>query len=73
MVVHERGTNVESGVNMESKKFLYKTAYAPLYRQYVGIDKVRTDERGELIFECHLPNDDRTMLFRECELTNFCL
>ena len=56
---------------------LYKTAYSPLFKVFVKINRVYPDERGKLIFECsstyqagcHLYNQ----LFREEELTRFCL
>ena len=60
------------------KEEMFKTAYAPSFGCYVGIDHSHQDDRGEWIFTCHFtdPSDNRTFesfLFRTEELENFVL
>jgi len=56
---------------------LYKTAFSPLFGVYVSIDRVRLDTSGVPILHCSSSyNPDCILtnhLFREEELTNFCL
>ena len=54
-----------------NKFCLYKTAYSPLHQSYVQILKVRFDSLGEPIFDTLM--DQRPMMFRIHELTDFCL
>ena len=54
------------------KAKMYSTAYSPLYDCFVKIDKVRVDDRGELIFNCSCEKFD-LHYFRECELKRFTL
>jgi hypothetical protein len=61
----------------QPKQKLYKTAYSPMYGVYVGIDRAHQDDDGVWIYTCHSTyvttasfND---MLFRETELSQFCL
>jgi hypothetical protein len=57
------------------KRFLYKTAFSPLYDTFVGIKKIRTDQMGQFIFDCTIAGypKDQVVAFRECELTRFVL
>ena len=55
-------------------KRMYRTAYSPLYQCYVSIVRCHQDVDGNWIFCCgnrEQAIDD--VLFRETELTNFCL
>lgn len=51
----------------------YKTAYSPVWEQYVGIVKVRRDEDGVPIVEARIAFTDTVALFRQNELTNYVL
>ena len=57
------------------KMNLYKTAWSPLFEKYVGIKKVRKDDLGEYILDCHLAGEpeDNIIMFRVHELERFCL
>lgn len=61
------------------KRYLFKTAYSPLFDVYVSIDHVHVDDMGQFIFTCssqyHTDQDRRLTghLFREHELKNFVL
>lgn len=50
----------------------YKTAYSPLHKKYVGIESIRKDENGILIYYVRT-TDGIKFIARECELTDFCL
>jgi hypothetical protein len=62
-------------MNTESFEKLcrYKTAYSPVWEQYVGIVKVRRDEDGVPIVEARIAFTDTVALFRQNELTNYVL
>lgn len=65
-----------TGVNVmpSAKQALYKTAYSPLFECYVRLVRVYDDEDGVPIFVGE--NEERGLsnhLFRESELTDFCL
>ena len=69
----------ETEIDMTDFEFklekFYKTAYSPLFETFVGIRKVRKDDRGEYIVDAHVagtPKDD-IHLFRVHELERFCL
>jgi hypothetical protein len=51
-------------------KNLYKTAYSPLYNQYIKIDKVYT-VAGEYIIKSTIGG--QVVIFRPTELTEYCL
>lgn len=56
------------------KRFLYKTAYSPLFQCFVGIQKAHTDVDGNFIFTCQNEKEGLSNhLFRETELERFCL
>lgn len=51
---------------------LYKTAWSPLYREYVSIKKVRHDSDQRPILDCTVGSlDGQVHLFRVEELTNY--
>ena len=51
---------------------LYKTAWSPLYREYVSIKNVRWDSNDRPILDCQVGSDkDHLHLFRAEELTNY--
>lgn len=54
---------------------LYKTAWSLLYKQPVGIHKVRKDEDGVPIIDAHVHGhkEGSLVMFRATELTNFVL
>lgn len=56
-----------------SKIELYKTAYCPLHRFYVGIRAVKYDGNGRPLIYARPENCDREMVFRMEELTDYCL
>lgn len=59
---------------LSDKRYLYKTAFSPLYNEYVGIKKVRQDRSGQFIFDCHIAYHNKKLTsFREHELRNFVL
>ena len=58
---------------MENKLEKYSTAYSPLYKQFVEIIKVRIDADGQPIIHARLAHSNKTVLFRETELTRYCL
>jgi hypothetical protein len=51
-------------------KNLYKTAYSPLYNQYIKIDKVYS-VAGEYIIKSTI--EGQVVIFRPTELTQYCL
>lgn len=56
------------------ERYLYETAYSPMFQCSVSIDHVHSDSFGDLIFRCS--NKDENLnehLFRENELSNFSL
>ena len=57
------------------KLSLYKTAFSPLYNQYVGIIGVHLNDIGELIITAYLASTSKEncILFHPEELTNFVL
>ena len=55
------------------KLCLFKTAYSPVWERYVGIVKVRQDEDGVPIVEARIAYTDTIALFRQNELTDYCL
>jgi len=55
------------------KLSLFKTAYSPVWEQYVGIVKVRRDEDGVPIVEARIAYTDTVALFRQNELTDYVL
>jgi len=50
---------------------LYKTAYSPMYSEYVKIMRVRYDT--ECVAVIHALTSDGEVMFREHELTKYCL
>jgi hypothetical protein len=58
-------------VHFYRKLRLYRTAYSPVYRAYVGIKKVRVDSNGEYILDCHVDGYEGTHLFRVRELERY--
>ena len=50
---------------------MYRTAYSPMYGTFVGIQKVRFDERGDYILDCHVVGHEGTHMFRVSELERF--
>jgi len=61
-------------MNIEKLR-LMKTAYSPLYQQFISIKSVRPDDNGIPIIDGEI-NDNgkkRIVIFRECELKKFCL
>jgi len=54
---------------------MYKTAYSPMHEKYVGILNVFLDTDGKPIIKGHLAGEakDDYILFRENELTAYCL
>lgn len=60
-----------------TKLELYKTAYSPLFDSYVGIKKVRYDDSNNAILDCEMYDSETNtkipMIFRENELTQYCL
>lgn len=59
---------------MKPKIEMFKTAFSPMYNCFVGIMKVRYDEDGKAIIHACLDGDEeKSVLFRESELTRFCL
>jgi hypothetical protein len=56
-----------------SKLELYKTAWSPLYKTFVGIEKVHYDVDGEPIITAIPAWSAKYILFRAHELTNYCL
>jgi len=52
---------------------LMKTAYSPLYEAYVQIIKVRVDDNGVPIIDARVSCTDKVVIFREQELTEWCL
>lgn len=57
----------------KEKMALYKTAFSPLYDTYVGIKNVRYDEFDNAIITASVAGEDGRFLFREYELTRYCL
>lgn len=51
----------------------FKTAYSPLYEQYVEILGVHHDDSGDPILTCRIAFTDKVALFREFELEQYCL
>ena len=56
-----------------SKIEMYKTAYCPLHRFYVGIRAVKYDDGGRPLIYARPQSSDREWVFRMGELTDFCL
>lgn len=52
---------------------MYKTAYSKTYESFVGIIKVHNDLSGEPIITARIPGKEDYVLFRVCELEQFCL
>lgn len=63
--------------HIKDKRFLYKTAYSPMFGVFVAIKHVRQDDAGGFIFTCESSYNHaailRDHLFRENELTRFVL
>lgn len=55
------------------KLCLYRTAWSPLWEEYVEIRKVVRDEHDRPIILACVPSVDRVCLFRAEELTNYVL
>lgn len=55
------------------KEMLYKTAYSPLYKCYVGITHAYKDCNDKWIFEARLEDGCDLILFRKEELIDFVL
>lgn len=51
---------------------MYKTAFSKTYGNYIEIKKVYSDDLGEPIIVGRPANTDQEILFRECELSEFC-
>jgi len=64
-------------MNTTHKQTMYKTAYAPMFEVYVALNSAWQDSNGEWIFSCSSSYNEDAMLdnhlFREHELTNYCL
>jgi len=60
---------------MKPKIEMFKTAFSPMYDCFVGILKVTYDDAGNPIIHAYLDGDKEKngILFRESELTRFCL
>jgi hypothetical protein len=58
---------------MKPKIEAYKTAFSPMYDCFVGIVKVSYDDVGNPIIHAYLDGEKSEILFRESELTRFCL
>ncbi len=56
-----------------SKLEMYKTAYCPLHRFYVGIVSVRYDDSGRPIIHARPQDTDKVWMFRMEELTDWVL
>lgn len=60
-----------------TKLALYKTAWSPTYQSYIEIIKVRYDDNDEPIIDGRIPANvnepERFVMFRVCELREFCL
>lgn len=57
-------------------RYYYKTAYSPIYNAFVKITHVHVDSDGLFIFTCsfdYMGERLSGVLFREIELTRFCL
>jgi hypothetical protein len=52
---------------------LYKTAWSDTYNSYVEIIHVHKDDSGEPIITCRVPGKSEQVLFRVCELSEWCL
>ena len=59
-------------MNSMKKLKLYKTAYSPMFKQFVVIAKVREDIRGVPIIDARF-DDGQLIMFRQQELTDYCL
>ena len=55
------------------KLCLFKTAYSPVWEQYVGITKVYLDDFGQPIVKARIAYTETVALFRHEELTDYCL
>jgi hypothetical protein len=55
------------------KLCLFKTAYSPVWEEFVEIVKVRLDEDGVPLVEARVAYTDMVCLFRQNELTNYVL
>lgn len=61
-----------AGDDFFEKLPLYKTAWSPLYGEYVSIKKVRYDSDQRPILDCTVGSSNgQTHLFRVEELTNY--
>lgn len=60
-------------MNAKDKRYLYKTAFSPMYNTYVGIKHTWQDSNGQFLFQCRVCDHDGLVLFRECELRCFIL
>jgi len=56
-----------------AKLQLYKTAWSNTYNSYVEILRVHKDDSGEPIITCRILLSDKQVLFRVCELSEWCL
>lgn len=52
---------------------MYKTAFSPSYGNYIEICRVYPDALGQPIIVGRVSCSDDEILFRECELSDFCL
>lgn len=66
-------TDKISDAEIKSKLKFYKTAWSDTYNSYIEIVKLREDDRGEPIIHGRVPGRDSHVLFRICELSQFCL
>lgn len=64
---------MDSNADTLSKLELYKTAYCPLHRFYVGIVSVRYDDNGRPIISARPQDTDKVWVFRMEELTDYVL
>lgn len=52
---------------------MYKTAFSKTYGTYIEICRVYPDALGQPIIVGRVSCSDDEILFRECELSDFCL
>jgi len=58
---------------MVNKLELYKTAYSPMYENFVEITKIRYDDNGRAIIHARIAHSEQNVAFRQNELIDYCL
>ena len=61
-----------SNSTTKAKEQMFETAYSPMYKCFVKINRAHKDDMGKWIFSCSFQKE-HSVLFRECELENFVL